>query len=82
MKTRLHKIFILYFLLCISFPLYANPAEKPFAVRAFHLDFRTQVMSVSAIKKLAYDLSQKGINTLILEYEASFPFQKHATLRN
>ena len=82
MKTRLHKIFILYFLLCISFPLYANPAEKPFAVRAFHLDFRTQVMSVFAIKKLAYDLSQKGINTLILEYEASFPFQKHATLRN
>lgn len=50
MKTRLHKIFIFYFLLCISFPLYANPAEKPFAVRAFHLDFRTQVMSVSAIK--------------------------------
>ncbi len=39
-------------------------------------------MTVSAIKNFASDLSTKGINTLLIEYEATFPFQKHATLCN
>lgn len=53
-----------------------------FGVRAFYIDCRAQVMTVSAIKKFALDLSQKGINALIIEYEATFPFEKHATLCN
>lgn len=59
-------------------------AQPPsdFKVRAFYLDCRTQVMTVSAIKNFASDLSRKGINTLLIEYEATFPFQKHATLCN
>lgn len=55
---------------------------KDFKVRAFYLDCRTQVMTPSAIKELVSDLSDKGINTLLIEYEATFPFQKHATLCN
>lgn len=53
-----------------------------FKVRAFYVDCRTQVMKMSAIKALASDLSKKGINTLVIEYEATFPFQQHATLCN
>ncbi|WP_298044288.1 family 20 glycosylhydrolase [uncultured Bacteroides sp.] len=59
----------------------AQPPSN-FKIRAFYLDFRAQVMTVSAIKNFASDLSQKGINTLLIEYEATFPFQKHATLCN
>ena len=56
--------------------------NSEFKIRGFHLDFRTQVMTVQAIKDLADNLSKKGINTLIIEYEATFPFLKHATLCN
>ncbi len=79
---------ILYILLTvwslqIAYAFSANAqSETGFKVRAFHLDFRTQVMTSSAIKELANDLANKGINTLILEYEASFPFTQNATLSN
>ena len=55
---------------------------KDFSIKAFHLDFRAQVMTVPAIKELALDLSKKGINAIRIEYEATFPFKKHATLCN
>lgn len=76
------KYFLLLILLICSNFLCKASVSKNFQVRGFHLDFRTQVMSVSAIKDLARDLSHKGINTLVIEYEASFPFKKHATLSN
>ena len=76
------KFLLLFILLICGNFLCKASSSTDFQVRGFHLDFRTQVMSVSAIKDLAHDLSQKGINTLIIEYEASFPFKKHATLSN
>lgn len=85
MKT-VHRLLLGFLLpiLCCLLPLRAEtgkPAED-FAVRAFYLDFRTQVMTVDAICELATDLSRQGINTLVIEYEATFPFSLHATLCN
>lgn len=57
-------------------------SAQDFGVRAFYLDFRTQVMTVDAIKHLADDLHEKGMNALMIEYEATFPFKEDATLRN
>lgn len=53
-----------------------------FPIRAFHLDFRTEVMTLDAMKRLVDRISEQGINTLIMEWEAAFPFDKHATLSN
>ena len=39
-------------------------------VRGFHLDLRIQVMKMPALKALARDLRQQGINTLVMEWEA------------
>lgn len=47
-----------------------------------HLDLRIQVMSVAAIVDLVKDMASLGMNTLILEWEASYPFRKHATIRS
>ena len=86
MNNNLHFIYRSLFLLgiflcsCVSVKSAQSPSD--FKVRAFYLDCRTQVMTVSAIKNFASDLSTKGINTLLIEYEATFPFQKHATLCN
>ena len=70
-------------ILCFCGGVYGQEkTPSDFAVKAFYIDCRAQVMTVSAIKKFAEDLSKKGINALLIEYEATFPFEKHATLCN
>lgn len=73
------KLLLLCLLWCCCTQLKAG---HTFRIRAFHLDFRTQVMTVQAIKDLATHLSEGGINTLVIEYEATFPFRENATLSN
>jgi hexosaminidase len=52
------------------------------AVRGFHLDLRIQVMPMPALKALARDLRQQGINTLVMEWEASYPFEEDVQIAN
>lgn len=59
-----------------------NPDKKDFKIRGFHIDLRVEVMTMEALKNLAKLLSEMGINALIIEYEASYPYQKHATISN
>lgn len=56
--------------------------EKDFKIKGFHLDLRIQVMKPEALKQFARKLSNAGINTLVMEYEASFPFEKHPLIAN
>ncbi|MFA9388863.1 MAG: family 20 glycosylhydrolase [Prolixibacteraceae bacterium] len=55
---------------------------KLFPVRGFHIDLRIQVMTMPALKKFAKELSDFGMNTLVMEWEASYPYEKHATISN
>ncbi|MGV8138938.1 MAG: family 20 glycosylhydrolase [Mangrovibacterium sp.] len=55
---------------------------KPFPVRGFHIDLRIQVMTMPALKNFAKELADFGINTLVMEWEGSYPYQKHATISN
>lgn len=57
-------------------------ALKLFPIRGFHLDLRIQVMTMPALKSFAKELSDFGINTLVMEWEASYPYEKHATISN
>ncbi len=57
-------------------------ATRDFKVRGFHIDLRIEVMTIGALRNLARDLSSLGINALIIEYEASYPYQKNATISN
>jgi len=58
------------------------PAKKDFAVRGFHLDLRIQTMQMPALKALALQLHHQGINTLIMEWEASYPFEEDPQIAN
>lgn len=62
-------------------PLKAQVA-KDFAVRGFHLDLRVQVMKMPALKKFAKQLKDGGLNTLIMEWEATYPFENHPLIPN
>lgn len=80
----LKSLTFLMLMVIFALPSYAQgkTSAYQFDVRAFYIDCRTEVMKMSAIKEQALDLSKKGINTLVIEYEATFPFDKHATLCN
>jgi hexosaminidase len=52
------------------------PAKNDFVVKGFHLDLRIQTMPMPALEALALQLHNQGINTLLMEWEASYPFQE------
>lgn len=67
---------------CAETVLRKEEAYKPFPVRGFHIDLRIQVMTMPALKDFAKELAGFGINTIVMEWEASFPYEKHATISN
>src|SRR5436309_1935428 len=60
----------------------AQQAKSPFSVRGFHLDLRIQVMTMPALKAFALKLSRNGMNTLVMEWEGTYPFEKHPLIPN
>ncbi len=60
----------------------SQATDGDFAVKGFHLDLRIQVITPQALKDFATQLAGFGINTLVMEWEASYPYQKHATISN
>lgn len=74
-------------LLCmITIGMYASAGiaqeNERFPVRGFHLDLRIQVMKMPALKAFALRLSKNGINTLIMEWEGTYPYQSHPLIAN
>ncbi len=60
----------------------AQADKKDFEVKGFHLDLRIQVMKPEALKAFAKELSDFGVNTLVMEWEGSFPFESHPLIAN
>ncbi len=56
--------------------------NQNFAVKGFHLDLRSEVMTMPALKTFAKELSDLKINTLVMEWEATFPYKMNATITN
>lgn len=75
------QLLLLLFLLCLQTGFSQTPDNK-FLVRGFHLDLRIQVMPMPALKAFAKKLSDNGINTLIMEWEGTYPFEKHPLIPN
>ncbi|OFY39029.1 MAG: hypothetical protein A2X18_05715 [Bacteroidetes bacterium GWF2_40_14] len=76
-RSRLVIIILLF-----SNLLFAKEPVNDFEVKGFHIDLRCQIMTMPALKAFAKELSEFGINTIVMEWEATFPFMKHATLCN
>lgn len=76
-------LFLAFFLLCPS--VYSSPKamnKHDFAIKGFHIDLRCEVMTIPALKNFAKELAEFGINTIIMEWEGSYPYDKHATISN
>lgn len=75
-------VFIVVALVLTSLSLVKAQQIQDFTVRGFHLDLRVQVMKMPALKKFAKQLHDGGVNTLIMEWEATYPFENHPLIPN
>lgn len=62
--------------------LSAYEKSKPFPVRGFHLDLRIQAMPMPALRNFVLQLSKSGINTLVMEWEGTYPFKDEPLIPN
>jgi hexosaminidase len=83
-KSFLFLLFLGFYARSLAQADFAVRGSGPsdFAVKGFHLDLRIQVMRMPALKALARDLHQQGINTLVMEWEASYPFEQDPQIAN
>jgi len=82
MKKFSKVFFAITFTIQFLFSQTTTAQQKDFAVKGFHLDLRIQVMKMDALKAFAKKLSEQGINTLVMEWEATYPFEKHPLIPN
>jgi len=82
MKKFSKVFFAITFTIQFLFSQTTIAQQKDFAVKGFHLDLRIQVMKMDALKAFAKKLSEQGINTLVMEWEATYPFEKHPLIPN
>ncbi len=85
MNTKNYSLFLLTLWMMMCVLLQAQPsgiAPSDFKVKGFHLDLRIQVMTMPALKSFAKKLSENGINTLIMEWEGTYPFKNHPLIAN
>jgi len=59
-----------------------NNDKGDFKVIAYHVDLRVQVMPMPALKAMAKEVASLGFNTLIMEWEGTYPFEKHSIISN
>lgn len=57
-------------------------ADSSFQKVGLHLDLKIQVMPYPALLKVAREAAAAGFNTLMLEWEGSYPFREHAIISN
>jgi hypothetical protein len=53
-----------------------------FSVVAYHVDLRVQIMPMPTLKALAKEISALGFNTLIREWEATYPYTQPSSISN
>src|SRR5438270_6844167 len=78
------KILLIFVLLINLNTTFAQTkaGENGFPVRGFHLDLRVQVMTMDALRSFVSKLGKEGINTIVMEWEATYPFEKHPLIPN
>ncbi|MBK1440889.1 family 20 glycosylhydrolase [Parapedobacter sp. ISTM3] len=81
---HLIKFLLVFLVLTGASSSQATPKEvsDDFEIKGFHLDLRIQVMTPQALKSFAKELADFGINTLVMEWEGTYPFKKHAIIAN
>ena len=68
------------FVFCVD--MSAKGSKGAFKEKVIYVDFRNEIHTIDALKGLAERVAADGFTCMMLEYEATFPFEKHATIQN
>lgn len=79
-SIKLAYLFILVLSMTFSDTKAQSSTLNEFKVRGFHIDLRVQIMKMPELKNFALKLSKNGINTIIMEWEATYPYEKHKVI--
>ena len=79
MKRFIRPLLIIATMVLATINIHCAEAHD-FKVKGFHIDLRTEIMTMPALKAFATRLHEIGVNTILMEYEASFPYEKHFTI--
>lgn len=85
-KKIFSRLLLIVLIFCV--PLTVNAQKKStdpkddFEIKGFHIDLRIQVMTPEALKTFAQQLADFGLNTLVMEWEGTFPYKKHPAISN
>ncbi len=85
--------FLLFFVFLVVFLLFfvfvatnaeakEHTVQDDFKVVAYHVDLRVQVMPMPSLKALATEVADLGFNTIIMEWEATYPYKQHSIISN
>jgi len=74
--------FLLFFVFVASNAEAKKQTQDDFKVVAYHVDLRVQVMPMPALKAMATEVATLGFNTLIMEWEGTYPYKQHSIIAN
>ncbi len=80
MKNSILSLLIAAMIFLIAALSAQSVKAHDFEVKGFHIDLRVEVMTMPALKAFAAQLHGIGVNTILMEYEATFPYEKHFTI--
>jgi len=80
-SSLLLTVFLLFFVFTFS-SAEANNTKDEFKVVAYHVDLRVQVMPMPSLKALASEVANLGFNTIIMEWEGTYPYKQHSIISN
>lgn len=78
----IRKILLALVLSVAASAAYAQDKPTDFEQKIMYVDFRSEVHTMESLKELAQKMAADGFTAMLLEYEGTFPFEKHATLQN
>lgn len=80
----LNQVLLLLMMIGLCQSANANPGKDPdpLVVKGFHFDMRVQIMKLPALKQYVSNLASQGVNTIIMEWEGSYPFIKEPLIAN
>ncbi len=81
-QFKLLMLLAMLFVLPFSNVNAKNSISDEFPVVAYAVDLRVQVMPIDSLKSLAKEVAASGFNTLIMEWEATYPYEKHSIISN
>ncbi|MDX1753077.1 MAG: family 20 glycosylhydrolase [Salinimicrobium sediminis] len=59
-----------------------SAVNEDIETRGFHLDLRIQVMKPEALRNFVDQLVELDMNTLVIEWEGTYPFKEHPVISN